>query len=704
MGVGSACGRQSDTACLPCIPWGAMGQVCPWHCGVLGASQMVSGNEGAPTTASVQRTQGEADGKVGPLKAKIRDGKLVMGKYRMHMEDSDIMGEGTSSICRRGTDIETGEPVAIKVYKTKSKQDGGSMEVMLTKYRRQIQVLQDLLKPLQKPSNPRLWHDALESAKPSKLFMQLVDYSKEASGNPGPDTSDGIMYVVTELGQYSLKDYFKLRRTEGKPLSKETVREIAKAIILVTAGLHAKGLVHLDLKPENLMLFNGSLKLIDVDGCVKIGAKVSIDDFSLSFSPCYCAPEWARFLIDDCDDPTIIIDAGLDVWSIGMTICELVTMDAVLKPVYASFLKHGRSQRQAGFLFMEWLSSIRKCPLPKLVEKNCDAGMLDLLRNWLLVCNHQNRKTCAQCLSNPYIAQGGWDQKETTLAKQDNNAPVQRQMRDRQEDTTGTLAPLHKGTLWKLTSDAKKDDMKDPSKWIKRDMWIAHNHSLCYYSVKENKRLVLIDGDKLTKATMQEITGGARNFAFEVSVTDAENDINEKQIFACESEDERKLWIKRLSLSAHQDMIVTFQLGEKIYEELQAFRMTVKNRRIKVDDNAKDQFEPIFKAKLWKVKAEGDRKKKEDWFLRDMWLAKNGSLVYWSEKESRDLIYYTAADIARASTNKLGDGDAAYPFAFQLQLPPVDGVEFSPGEFAAISEEERSQWLAELKKFVSREN
>merc|ERR1719203_2466473 len=98
-------------------------------------------------------------------------------------------------------------------------------------------------------------------------------------------------------------------------------------------------MVHIDFKPENVMMFNGRLKLIDVDGCVKVGVSVSIQDSSISFSPCYCAPEWARFLIKDSDS-RITISPCLDVWSVGMTICELVTLDAVLKPRYASFLRN----------------------------------------------------------------------------------------------------------------------------------------------------------------------------------------------------------------------------------------------------------------------------------------------------------------------------------------------------------------------------
>merc|ERR1719254_45455 len=152
-----------------------------------------------------------------------------------------------------------------------------------------------------------------------------------------------------------------------RPLSKESVKHICKAIIIAMAGLHAKGFVHLDMKPENLMMFNGRLKIIDVDGCVIAGTSISIQDSSISFSPCYCAPEWANFLIKD-NQPLIVASPALDVWSVGMTLCELVSMDAILKPQYANFLRNASSHREAGFLFMEWLSGIRKAPLPKHVQ------------------------------------------------------------------------------------------------------------------------------------------------------------------------------------------------------------------------------------------------------------------------------------------------------------------------------------------------
>merc|ERR1719263_1258381 len=94
--------------------------------------------------------------------------------------------------------------------------------------------------------------------------------------------------------------------------------------------------------------------------------------------------------------------------------------------------------------------------------------------------------------------------------------------------------------------------------------------------------------------------------------------------------------------------IPTMQLGGNI-AELRKFVVSVKNRRQKVDETLKEQFEPVFREKLWKLKAEGDKMQEDQWFEREMWIARNGSLVYYSKKEERDLVYYTSADLMRAT-------------------------------------------------------
>jgi len=343
------------------------------------------------------------NGNVGIRNTADGSARIVMKKYEMELSKESVMGEGTSSICRKGKNSETQQPLAIKVYKTQAKAGSKQEDVMMQKFARQIKVLKELQDPFKKPANPDLWCDALQNAKPSSLFMLLTDYSKNDKGDPAPDPDDGVVYVITELAQYSLKDYLALRREQARPLPKDSVKSITKAVILVVAGLHAKGLAHLDLKPENLMMFSGRLKLIDVDGCVEINVNVSITDSSISFSPCYCAPEWAQFLINE-NNSGITVHPALDVWSVGMTVCEFVSLNAVLKPMYGNFLRNAHSHREAGFLFMDWLSNIKKVPLPKNIEK-FDPQFLDLVNNWLLVCDKSKRKSCAQALLHPYVAQ-----------------------------------------------------------------------------------------------------------------------------------------------------------------------------------------------------------------------------------------------------------------------------------------------------------
>eukprot|EP00439_Symbiodinium_sp_Y106_P075182 s275_g14.t2 len=543
--------------------------------------------------------------------------------------------------------------------------------------------------------------------------------------------------VCKDKGPARKQDYFALKREKNKPLSRESIKACARAILLVVAGLHAKGLVHLDLKPENLMMFNGRLKLIDVDGCVPIDSEVSINDSSISFSPCYCAPEWARFLIDEAESK-IIAKPHLDVWSIGITLCELVTLDAILKPMYGNFLRNGHSHREAGFLFMDWLGHITRAPVPKSIER-FDRDFHKLIVESLLVCDLTKRKSLAQCLSDPYVVESGKSE-STELEGQDfigsvsascieaalmwmpcrcieifgevngcsifytssckrqlTPRKVVRQARQRFEDTS-SKAPLYKGTLWKLNTDGKAEDA---THWLKRDMWVACDGSLCYFSIKENKRLVLLDGIKISGAKVTTLPNAAREFAFQldcVNSDDHEKDIS--MCFSAESEQEYQKWRSLLSQASNlEGAMQTIRLGGAVADELKQFRLAVKNRRMKVGEDTKDQFAPIFKAKLWKVKAEGDRKKVDDWFEREMWIAKNGSLVYWSKKEDRELVYYTANDIAQAKFVLIDNEDTFHPWAFHVQLASSGGIEFAPGEFAAESEASRDRWISELAQF-----
>jgi len=620
--------------------------------------------------------------------------RIVMQKYKMFMGKDDVMGEGTSSICRKGQNIEDQSAVAIKIYKGTQKQNAKQEEVMMLKFKRQVEVLNDLQKPFEPASDETLWCDVLASAKPSSLFMLLIDYSKDKSGKPAQDPTDGVVYVVTELAQYSLKDYFALRREQHRPLPIESVKNVSRGVILVVAGLHAKGLCHLDLKPENLMMFNGRLKLIDVDGCVKIGTTVSISDSSISFSPCYCAPEWAQFLINESNQK-ITVHPALDVWSVGMTICELVSLNAILKPMYGNFLRNAHSHREAGFLFMDWLSTIKKVPLPKNIEKFDDKEFLSLVTDFLLVPDWKKRKSCAQALGHPYIASGK-DSGTRDMTGED-VAGIQRQHRARVEDESNPNEALYKGMLWKLDTNG---DPSDASKWRERDMWMLQAGSLCYWSVKENKRLVLLDGATLASSTIKLITEQPTKTHCKPNVftityhSDSHDKEGTTLTFAVNTKEEYVEWNRRLTSVNRMDM-PTMRLGGDI-AELRKMVVNVRNRRGAINVDEKEAYEPLDKkGKLWKLKGDSDINDARNWFEREMWVAKNKSLVYYSVKEERELVYYTQADLFKA-TFKKDDSPSAKPNVFQILLPPAGDVEFAPGIFAAESPEERNEWIDRL--------
>lgn len=584
--------------------------------------------------------------------------------------EDDVLGEGTSSVCYSALDVQTGNTVAIKVYKSCSVQ--GS--VSLKKFKRQVNVLKSLQEPFE-PSNAQFWHPQLAEVCCSRLFMQMLDFSKDANGEPGPDKDDGVMYVVTEIAQYSLDDLIKRQKSKYQAPAFQMVKQASQAVILIVAGLHAKGFVHLDLKPENLMVFNGTLKLIDVDGCVTTGMPLSINDSSISFSPCFCAPEWARFLASD-HQQSIMAAPALDVWSVGMTIASLVALDATMKSKYVAFVTQAKSSREGGFFFMEWLGRLVNSPVPENVA-SFDPDLADLLANYLLVCDPSQRRTLADSLSHPFIA--------LAEPRQVSQEPPRTQHRE--EDLEST-APVFKGTLWKLNQHG---DPANDLHWLRRDMWITADGKLCYYSIKTNRRVILVDGSSSRGLRISRLAGASREYAFKVrSVSPVLTDV----VVACDSSNAYGVWTTQLLKSGQSHRVRTMRLGGSMAMEFNAIRLAVKNRRQKVKEGMTGCGSHIFKAKLWKLDSNGDRGLRSCWREREMWLSQNGSLVYWSPKVGEELIYYNALDVARCEARRLENGTAAKLWAFQLQLPEANGVNYAPAEFAAESEDMREHWIS----------
>lgn len=110
----------------------------------------------------------------------------------------------------------------------------------------------------------------------------------------------------------------------------------------------------------------------------------------------------------------------------------------------------------------------------------------------------------------------------------------------------------------------------------------------------------------------------------------------------------------------------------------------------------RDQACAIFRAVVWKLKVNGNRMKSESWAKRDAWISDNKSLVYWSKREKCPVVYYTAADLVRATVEEVEQGSTAMKWALQVTQRNRKRDDFAPGMFAAASQDMRDRWISEL--------
>ncbi|CAF0726696.1 unnamed protein product [Rotaria sp. Silwood1] len=85
----------------------------------------------------------------------------------------------------------------------------------------------------------------------SPHFIDLIDHEYRSNENTG--------YMIMELGHGSLRQYMP-----GMPLNEPLRRMFWQQLVAILAGLEDAKIVHADIKPENLLLVNGILKITDL--------------------------------------------------------------------------------------------------------------------------------------------------------------------------------------------------------------------------------------------------------------------------------------------------------------------------------------------------------------------------------------------------------------------------------------------------------
>jgi len=220
--------------------------------------------------------EGEAPSiRVAEIKPTAELGKLVAGRYAVR----GFIGEGGMSRVYLAEDATSGEPVAVKIMK----REQVSNRLARERFLREVEVAAKIGHP---------------------NVVRILDAGERADRSP---------FLVME---------FLSGETLGDVLDREGRLELDFVLPLLCqaasglAAAHAAGVVHRDVKPENLFLVaGGGLKLVDFGVAKLKEGTVTAAGMALGTVP-YMAPEQALA------DP---VDGRTDVWGLGITAFHLLT-------------------------------------------------------------------------------------------------------------------------------------------------------------------------------------------------------------------------------------------------------------------------------------------------------------------------------------------------------------------------------------------
>jgi len=213
----------------------------------------------------------------------LEPGTVIRGKYRIER----MLGRGGMGTVYLAEHIMLGRPRALKFISSELSQDAA----FLRRFRREAQA-------------------AIELRHPN--VVEVADLDQAEDGSP---------YIAMEYVEGP-----DLRHTlESGAFSVDRALAIARGIASGLGAAHAKGIVHRDVKPENILLAIGhgapeTPKLLDFGiAAMKESATVASRTHGLLLTPPYAAPEqWKGMAADE-------LDGRADLYALGGVLYEMLT-------------------------------------------------------------------------------------------------------------------------------------------------------------------------------------------------------------------------------------------------------------------------------------------------------------------------------------------------------------------------------------------
>ena len=212
---------------------------------------------------------------------------LNIGQRWFQYNERSLLGSGAMGTVYKGYDCNSGEPVAIKRVKDNY------------------------------ANNPEIRYRAHQEADLMFRHPNLVEMLGccEIAPDRGP------IFIVSNYVNGENIDQFINTHVRALPNVEKRICELFLPVLDALSYIHQKGIIHMDIKPSNIMMEQGkNVRLMDL-GIANISDTVNTATSGMMGTPKYAAPEQFS---DSEKRPQLT--AATDIYEAGVTLYELITM------------------------------------------------------------------------------------------------------------------------------------------------------------------------------------------------------------------------------------------------------------------------------------------------------------------------------------------------------------------------------------------